>query len=155
MHPAAKTLVDIAKSQDAEVGDGTTSVVMLAGMSFKYWKLVVQINSVVFDPLLHPFTYYIFIYFPISGEFLKQCKPFVEEGVHPRVIIKSFRRATQLALEKIKELSVSVGKENKEELRELLVKCAATAMSSKLIHQQKDFFSNMVRAVKLRRGNLL
>jgi len=108
VHPAAKTLVDIAKSQDAEVGDGTTSVVMLA------------------------------------GEFLKQCKPFVEEGVHPRVIIKSFRRATQLALEKIKELSVSVGKENKEELRELLVKCAATAMSSKLIHQQKDFFSNMV-----------
>ena len=79
---------------------------------------------------------------------MKQCKPFVEEGVHPRVIIKSFRRATQLALEKIKELSVSVGKENKEELRELLVKCAATAMSSKLIHQQKDFFSNMVRETK-------
>ena len=79
-----------------------------------------------------------------SGEFLKQCKPFVEEGVHPRVIIKSFRRATQLALEKIKELSVGVAKENKEELRELLVKCAATAMSSKLIHQQKDFFSHMV-----------
>lgn len=52
VHPAAKTLVDIAKSQDAEVGDGTTSVVILA------------------------------------GEFLKQCKPFVEEGVHPRVIIK-------------------------------------------------------------------
>jgi len=30
-HPAAKLLVDIAKSQDAEVGDGTTSVVVLAG----------------------------------------------------------------------------------------------------------------------------
>ncbi len=28
--------------------------------------------------------------------------------------------------------------------RELLVKCAATAMSSKLIHQQKDFFAQMV-----------
>ena len=25
VHPAAKTLVDIAKSQDAEIGDGTTS----------------------------------------------------------------------------------------------------------------------------------
>jgi len=108
VHPAAKSLVDIAKSQDAEVGDGTTSVVMLA------------------------------------GEFLKQCKPFVEEGVHPRLIIKSFRRATQLALEKINELSVGVAKENKEELREMLIKCAATAMSSKLIHQQKDFFSIMV-----------
>ena len=83
------------------------------------------------------------------GEFLKQCKPFVEEGVHPRVIIRSFRKATALALEKIRELSVGVAKENKEELRSLLVKCAATAMSSKLIHQQKDFFSNMVRSIKL------
>lgn len=52
VHPAAKTLVDIAKSQDVEVGDGTTSVVLIA------------------------------------GEFLKQIKPFVEEGVHPRIIIK-------------------------------------------------------------------
>ena len=31
IHPAAKTLVDIATSQDDEVGDGTTSVVLLAG----------------------------------------------------------------------------------------------------------------------------
>jgi T-complex protein 1 subunit eta len=108
VHPAAKTLVDIAKSQDAEVGDGTTSVVILA------------------------------------GEFLKQCKPFVEEGVHSRVIIKAFRKSTQLAVEKIKELSVKIGKEKEGEHRELLIKCAATAMSSKLIHQQKDFFANIV-----------
>ena len=37
VHPAAKTLVDIAKSQDAEVGDGTTSVVMLAGNLATTW----------------------------------------------------------------------------------------------------------------------
>lgn len=30
-NPAAKVLVDISKVQDAEVGDGTTSVVVLAG----------------------------------------------------------------------------------------------------------------------------
>src|SRR5256885_1405075 len=30
-HPAAKMLVEIAKTQDDEVGDGTTSVVVLAG----------------------------------------------------------------------------------------------------------------------------
>jgi len=107
VHPAAKTLVDIAKSQDAEVGDGTTSVVVLA------------------------------------CEFLKQCKPFVEEGVHPRVIIKSFRKATQLAVDKIKDLAVRIGDKDTER-RELLVKCAATALSSKLIHQQKDFFAEVV-----------
>ncbi|KGG50624.1 subunit eta of T-complex protein 1 [Mitosporidium daphniae] len=31
VHPAARSLVDIARAQDAEVGDGTTSVVLLAG----------------------------------------------------------------------------------------------------------------------------
>jgi len=30
-HPAAKLLVEVAKAQDAEVGDGTTSAVVLAG----------------------------------------------------------------------------------------------------------------------------
>lgn len=35
-------------------------------------------------------------------------------------------------------------KDDETELRQLLEKCAATAMSSKLINQQKDFFSKMV-----------
>jgi len=108
VHPAARTLVDIAKSQDAEVGDGTTSVVILA------------------------------------GEFLKQCKPFVEEGVHPRVIIRAFRKATKLALDRMAELAVKINKDNPEEYKSLLEKCAATSMSSKLINQQKDYFSKMV-----------
>jgi T-complex protein 1 subunit eta len=72
VHPAAKTLVDIAKSQDAEVGDGTTSVVILA------------------------------------GEFLKQMKPFVEEGVHSQIIIRGVRRATQLAVQFINEIAEKV-----------------------------------------------
>ncbi|CAJ0958146.1 unnamed protein product [Ranitomeya imitator] len=108
VHPAAKTLVDIAKSQDAEVGDGTTSVTLLA------------------------------------AEFMKQVKPYVEEGLHPQVIIRAYRTATQLAVNKIKELSVTVKKEDKEEQRRLLEKCAATALSSKLIALHKDFFSKMV-----------
>jgi len=54
------------------VGDGTTSVVLLA------------------------------------GEFLKQIKPFVEEGVHPRIIIRAFRKAMQLTIEKINSLAVKV-----------------------------------------------
>lgn len=108
VHPAAKTLVDIAKSQDAEVGDGTTSVVLLA------------------------------------GEFLKQIKPFIEEGVHPRIIIKAIRKSLALCIEKIESLAVKIQKDNLEEHRALLEKCSATAMSSKLIHQQKEFFSKMV-----------
>ncbi|XP_013392056.1 T-complex protein 1 subunit eta isoform X2 [Lingula anatina] len=108
VHPAAKTLVDIAKSQDAEVGDGTTSVTLLA------------------------------------GEFLKQCKPFIEEGVHPNIIIRAFRKATNLAVSKIREISVKVQKDDPKQGRELLLKCASTALSSKLVAMQKDFFASMV-----------
>ncbi|XP_022253945.1 T-complex protein 1 subunit eta-like isoform X1 [Limulus polyphemus] len=108
VHPAAKTLVDIAKSQDAEVGDGTTTVVLLA------------------------------------AEFLKQCKSYIEEGVHPQVIIKSYRKAVQLAVDKINEISVKVKKEDKKEHRAILEKCAMTTLSSKLVANQKTFFSKMV-----------
>jgi len=107
-HPAAKTLVDIAKSQDAEVGDGTTTVVLLA------------------------------------GELLNQCKSLIEEGVHPHAIVRTFRKGTALALEKINECAVKINKEDPAELRSILTKCAGTSMNSKLIHQQKDFFAKMV-----------
>ncbi|XP_042207564.1 T-complex protein 1 subunit eta-like [Homarus americanus] len=108
VHPAAKTLVDIAKSQDAEVGDGTTTVVLLA------------------------------------GQFLEQCKNLIEEGVHPHAIIRAFRRATTLAIEKINEIAVKINKKDPVELRSILEKCAGTSLNSKLIHQQKDFFAKMV-----------
>lgn len=108
VHPAAKTLVDIAKSQDSEVGDGTTSVTLLA------------------------------------GEFLKQFKPFVDEGVHPQIIVRSVRKALQMTLKKIKDISVQIKKDNPKELRDLLEKCAATALSSKLVSAHKEYFSKMV-----------
>ena len=42
VHPAARTLVDIARAQDAEVGDGTTSVVLLAAQLLKEVKGFVE-----------------------------------------------------------------------------------------------------------------
>ncbi|KAI7825551.1 chaperonin Cpn60/TCP-1 family [Kickxella alabastrina] len=42
VQPAARTLVDIARAQDAEVGDGTTSVVLLAGELLKEVKDFVE-----------------------------------------------------------------------------------------------------------------
>ena len=62
----------------SQVGDGTTSVVLLA------------------------------------GEFLKQSKSFVEEGVHPQIIVRAFRRATQLSVQKIREIAVDINKGNKK-----------------------------------------
>ncbi|KAG5220962.1 chaperonin Cpn60/TCP-1 family [Salix suchowensis] len=62
VHPAARTLVDIARAQDAEVGDGTTSVVLLA------------------------------------TQMLKEIRGYIEEGVSPHIIMKGFRKATQLKI---------------------------------------------------------
>ncbi|ORY79175.1 hypothetical protein LY90DRAFT_522378 [Neocallimastix californiae] len=108
VHPAGKVLVDIARSQDAEVGDGTTSVSLFA------------------------------------AELLKEVKSYIEEGVSPQIIIKGFRKASQLAINKVKEMAVPIEKNNPTEFREILEKCASTALSSKLVHSQKDFFKKMV-----------
>jgi len=108
VHPAACTLVDIARSQDAEVGDGTTSVVLLA------------------------------------GEMLRECKPYVEDGVHPQTIIKAIRTACDMAVAKMEEIAVRLTDKNEAEKRDMLEKSAATSLSSKLVSGHKDFFAKMV-----------
>lgn len=50
----------------------------------------------------------------LAAEFLKQLKPYVEEGLHPQTIIKAFRIATQLAVKKIKEIAVTIKKDDKQ-----------------------------------------
>lgn len=44
----------------------------------------------------------------LTGELLQQLRPFVEDGVHPRVIIKALQAASRLAIEKLKQLAVKV-----------------------------------------------
>merc|ERR1719440_296568 len=108
VHPAAKTLVDISMSQDAEVGDGTTSVVLLA------------------------------------GELLRECKSYVEEGVHPQVIIKAYREACKLAITKLTDLAVHLDAKDPANRRDMLEKSAATSLNSKLVSGHKEFFAKMV-----------
>ena len=48
-------------------------------------------------------------------------------------IIRSYRAACQLALEKVKQLSVSLEGKSDAEKRELLIKCATTSLNSKLV----------------------
>lgn len=106
-HPAARTLVDISMSQDAEVGDGTTSVVLLA------------------------------------GEVLQQIKPLVEEGVPPQIIRRHLAQAGQLAVQKVLDLAVPFD-EGTQQQKEMLLKCASTALNSKLIASHQDLFAPMV-----------
>lgn len=107
MHPAARILTDIARSQDAEVGDGTTSVVVLA------------------------------------GEILKEVRDLVEQGVSSQTIMKGLRRASAMAVNKIKEIAVDMIESSKDEQTkiETLRRLAGTAMNSKLIKRNSDFFT--------------
>lgn len=114
-HPVARTIVDVAKSQDAEIGDGTTSVVVFA------------------------------------AEFLKEAKQFIEDGVHPQLIIKSFRKSLEILLKRIDEISVKLDNQSDE----TFIKCASTTLSSKMIAQKKEFFARLVvDAVKSLDGHL-
>jgi len=119
VHPAGKTLVDISMSQDAEVGDGITSVVLLA------------------------------------GEFLRECKPYIEEGVHPQVIVKAYREACAIGLAKLDSIAVKLTEQSEEETRAMLEKSAATSLSSKLVSGQKTFFAKMVVDAVLSLGKSL
>lgn len=106
IQPAARALVDIARAQDNEAGDGTTSVVLLA------------------------------------AEFLHSIKGLIQEGVAPQTIIKGFRIGLALAIARLQEMSFDLISDGDE--RSLLERVARTAMNSKLIQAQGEFFSRIV-----------
>jgi len=113
-HPAAKILVDIAKSQDMEVGDGTTSVVVFC------------------------------------GEFLKEAKTFIEQGVGANIIIKGYKQALKLTLQKLSDIAIDLTQKSAEERNHMLLRCAETTLNSKLVADYKTFFAEkIVKAVNL------
>ena len=48
----------------------------------------------------------------LAGEVLKNCKPFIEDNVHPQIIVRGLRKAAQLALDRVKTVAVHVKKDN-------------------------------------------
>uniref|UniRef100_A0A672KPQ0 T-complex protein 1 subunit gamma n=1 Tax=Sinocyclocheilus grahami TaxID=75366 RepID=A0A672KPQ0_SINGR len=71
-HPAAKSMIEISRTQDEEVGDGTTSVIILA------------------------------------GEMLSVAEQFLEQQMHPTVVISAYRQALDDMLNILKDVSTSV-----------------------------------------------
>uniref|UniRef100_A0A671PYS1 T-complex protein 1 subunit gamma n=1 Tax=Sinocyclocheilus anshuiensis TaxID=1608454 RepID=A0A671PYS1_9TELE len=71
-HPAAKSMIEISRTQDEEVGDGTTSVIILA------------------------------------GEMLSVAEQFLEQQMHPTVVISAYRQALDDMLNILKDVSTPV-----------------------------------------------
>merc|ERR1711981_1395493 len=82
--PAAKSMIETARSQDEEVGDGTTSVVILA------------------------------------GELLQVSVQFLEENMHPTVIISAFRKALDKMVETLKSIAQPVDINNINEVAKIV-----------------------------------
>lgn len=95
-HPAAKSMIEIARTQDEEVGDGTTSVIILA------------------------------------GEMLSVAGPFLEQQMHPTVIIGAFRQALDDLLTILKDqVSIPVDITNRDEMTRIIKSCIGTKFITK------------------------
>lgn len=90
-HPAAKTMIEISRTQDEEVGDGTTSVIVLA------------------------------------GELLSASQEFLEQGLHPTLIISAYRKALDDMLIGLKEkIAIPVDSNDEQKLIDVLSSCIGT-----------------------------
>jgi T-complex protein 1 subunit eta len=48
----------------------------------------------------------------LAAELLKQAKPYIEDGVHPQIIVAAYRRAAVLALERLDQIAVHISKDD-------------------------------------------
>src|SRR3989344_4464803 len=112
-HPAAKMIVEVAKTQDNEVGDGTTTVAIL------------------------------------TGELLKNAEKLLDDNIHPTVIIKGYRKASEKALEILNEIAENIS--DSDSYR----KIALTAMTGKGAEIAKNKLADLtVEAVlQVKEGN--
>jgi len=108
-HPAAKMIVEVAKTQEAEVGDGTTTAVVIA------------------------------------GELLKQAEELLDKDVHPTIIAKGYRMASEQAKDILQGLSKPVTDRDDTILR----KIAMTAITGKGAESAKEILAEIaVKSVK-------
>ncbi|KAF9645329.1 hypothetical protein BDM02DRAFT_590354 [Thelephora ganbajun] len=110
---AAKILVNISKVQDDEVGDGTTSVCVLA------------------------------------AELLRGAEKLIAQRIHPQTIIEGYRIASAAALTALEKSAVD-NSADPVKFRQDLVNIARTTLSSKVLSQDKDYFSNLAVDAVLR-----
>ncbi|XP_073825622.1 chaperonin containing TCP1 subunit 3 [Musca autumnalis] len=113
-HPAAKSMIEIARTQDEEVGDGTTSVIVLA------------------------------------GEMLAAAEPFLQQQIHPTVIIRAYREALEDIIKHLQtDLSTVLDVNNKEQMAEVVKSCVGTKFIGKWSDLAVNIALDAVKTVTL------
>ncbi|RDW68383.1 T-complex protein 1 subunit gamma [Coleophoma crateriformis] len=113
-HPAAKSMIELSRTQDEEVGDGTTTVIILGEQAIKDLS-----NS---RGLMSGY---------LAGEILAQALPQLERNIHPVVIISAFKNALKDALEIIEEISLPVDINDDEAMYQLISSSIGTKFVSR------------------------
>ncbi|VDD85678.1 unnamed protein product [Enterobius vermicularis] len=115
-HPAAKSMIDIARTQDEETGDGTTSVIVLA------------------------------------GEVMAQAQQFLDQNIHPTVIIQAYRMALDemIALAESK-FSKPIDVSKDKEVAEVVKSCLGTKMLAKWMDLAVKIALDAVKTVSVTR----
>ncbi|RCN46866.1 T-complex protein 1, gamma subunit [Ancylostoma caninum] len=121
-HPAAKSMIEIARTQDEETGDGTTSVIVLA------------------------------------GEVMAQAQPFLEQKIHPTIIIQAYRAALEdmisLAEEKFsRPVDINDDKEASSFVTTVVKSCLGTKMLSKWMDLAVQISLDAIKTIKVEKGN--
>merc|ERR1719174_938228 len=113
--PAAKSMIETARSQDEEVGDGTTSVIILA------------------------------------GEFMQTARQFLEDNMHPTVIIAAYRKALDKMVEVLeKELATPVNMDSEEEIKKIVKSTLGTKFLAEYMDLAVEMAITAVKTVTLR-----
>lgn len=103
-HPAAKSMLELSKTQDEEVGDGTTSVVIVG-----------KFNCVICLMLA-------------AGEVLALAEPWLVKNTHPRLIIGGYTHALEDALKYLDSISRKVDIKSDKEMMQIINSCLATSL---------------------------
>ena len=110
-HQIAKLLVELSKSQDDEIGDGTTSVV--GGLDDPRASSSSSSSSSV-----------------MAGALLAQAEQLLDKGIHPIRVADGYDMAAQVALKRLNEISEEFPVDANN--RDPLIRTAMTTLSSKM-----------------------
>lgn len=118
-------MIEISRTQDEEVGDGTTSVIILGTEPF-------PTNRTRFA------TYVFFLLYP-AGELLAQTEQYLQQGLHATVVIRAYRKALEDCIEIMKsKASIPVDVKNREEMLRVVKSCIGTKYLSRWFVEEFD-----------------
>jgi T-complex protein 1 subunit gamma len=130
-HPAAKSMIELSRTQDEEVGDGTTSVIIL-GECCRYSRR-------------SPNVAHVRLFLAAAGEILAQSLAHLERGLHPVVIISAYKKALAEALAIIESISVPVNVEDEKEMLALI----KTSIGTKFVSRWSELMCKLaLKAVR-------